>query len=290
MRNVILPCILAVILLSGAITTLWAQPGNGKQNPGKVVVADKDNGHIEKPGVKSERLNLKTQTLVSKKLDHVDKKANGKKVYHYTYRVEAVPSETDLPQYVTDPQYNVSFEQEGFQAEDSVTLLSDNEESATDSPVWVYDVAYVESGVRSLSFATTGSVMAAAFSAASGELDPNDPDYHCGTCSHSYISQCTAACRCCCYTGDENCNCSGCQYQTPRCFSCPVDCTCEHCVCSCDGCLTQNPRCLVCPVGCTCGHCTCLCLEDVDHEGRCGCVFCKQRPLTCECECHCVCP
>ncbi|MDR2755117.1 MAG: hypothetical protein LBC20_05370 [Planctomycetaceae bacterium] len=296
MKKVLLFFVLLVVILFAEL--LNAQPNAASKNAAKPVTnnaannkaADNGNNKNKSTPSKTGRVDLKTRTLVSKKLNRIDERPDGKKVYHYTYRVEAEPTVTEMPRYCVDTQYNVAYEQEGFQEEDSVTILSDNEESATDSPVWVYDVAYVDSGERALAFATTGSALGATFSSANSETDPNDPDYHCHTCNHYDSSQCTIACRCCCSTGDENCNCSGCQYQNPRCFACPVGCTCEHCVCNCDGCLTQNPRCFVCPVGCTCEHCQCLCLQSIDHEGRCGCAICKQRPLTCECECHCICP
>lgn len=237
----------------------------------------------------SSRVDLKTQTLVGKRLDRVEESETGKE-YHYIYRVEASPTEQELPRYVVDPQYTVTFTQEGFQEGDTVSLVSANSESGTDSPIWVYEVAYVGSGSRSLTFDTSGSILAPEFAVANSETDPNDPNYHCYVCGHANGASCTAACRCCCSTGNENCNCSGCQYQTPRCFLCPVGCTCSHCVCSCDGCLTQVPRCLACPVGCTCSHCRCQCEISIDHPGRCGCVLCKQRPLECDCECHRDCP
>lgn len=274
MRNRIFPILLLIGLLL-ATTVVHAQDKATKAN-GKKAEA-------------TSRVDLKPRTLVSKKLDSVKDGPNGK-VYTYKYRVEAQPTESDMPRYAVDPQYNVSYKQEGFLEGDKVTLISSNPETATDSPIWNYEISYEGSGERSITFDTTASVMAATFAAAGGETDPEDPNYHCRTCGHYDVSQCTAACRCCCSSGDENCNCLGCQYQNPRCFGCPVGCTCDHCICSCDGCLTQNPRCLGCPVGCTCDHCRCQCEESIDHSGRCGCAVCKQRPSVCDCECHKNCP
>ncbi len=244
----------------------------------------------EKKQAETSRVDLKTQTLVGKKLAKVENGANGKKVYHYTYRVQAKATEKEMPRYTVDPQYNVSYKQEGFQEGDSVTLVSTNGESATDSPIWVYDVAYTGSGTRSLTFETSGSMMVASFAAANAETDPDDPSCHCKTCRHYDASLCTPACRCCCTTDDAYCNCLGCQLQQPRCFSCPEGCRCDHCICSCDGCMTSKPRCLACPVGCTCDHCRCQCEASIDHLGRCGCAACRHSASTCECECHNSCP
>ncbi|MDR0610654.1 MAG: hypothetical protein LBG58_11125, partial [Planctomycetaceae bacterium] len=123
---------------------------------------EKDNSQSAK---QSNRVDLKTQTKVGKKLDRVEDTPKGKK-YHYLYRVQAEPTETEIPRYAIDPQYNVSYTQEGFQENDSVTLLSDNTEENTDSPIWVYDVAYVGSGERMLTFSTSGSTGFATFSVA----------------------------------------------------------------------------------------------------------------------------
>lgn len=269
MRNRIVLLLVATLMFSGTFVVLQAQMNSGKNNSSE-----------------SARVDLKTQTLVGKKLLRTEDGPDGKKIFHYVYRVQAQAAERDIPRFTVDPQFNISYKQSGFQEGDSVTLRSTNTESATDSPIWVYDVAYVGSGTRSLTFSTSGSVMAPMFATADGEMDPSDPNFHCKTCNHYDASQCTAACRCCCSTGNENCNCPGCQYKNPRCFACPVGCKCSHCVCSCDGCMTQNPRCLACPVKCTCEHCRCKCEENIDHLGRCGCMICKQRPFVCDCECH----
>ncbi len=273
MKNRIFPILLLVGLLFGVAVALHAQ-----------------NASKSTKEQKSERVDLKPRMLVSKKLDRVEDGPNGK-TYVYKYRVEAEPTEKDMPKYTVDPLYNITYEQKDFQKNDTVTLLSDNPESATDSPVWLYEVSYQGSGERKITFATTASVFAPTFLAANGETE--EPfEGHCGLCRHEEAWQCAAAnCTCrCCVSDDENCNCLGCQYQSPRCFSCPVGCTCDHCICSCDGCITQNPRCLSCPVGCTCDHCRCKCEESIDHVGRCGCTACKQKPLTCPCECHRTCP
>ena len=243
-----------------------------------------------KDGQAQGRVDLKTQTLVGKTLTKVESGPDNKKVYHYTYRVQAKPTQKEMPRYAVDHQYNVSYQQSGFKDGDSVKLRSNNSESASDSPIFVYDVTYSGGGTRSLNFSTSGSVMSLLFAAADSENEPFDG--HCGLCRHETVADCQASnCQCrCCVDDQTNCNCSGCQYQNPRCFACPVGCNCSHCVCSCDGCLTQSPRCLVCPVGCTCDHCRCQCEESIDHLGRCGCVLCKQKPAVCECECHKNCP
>lgn len=272
MKSQIVLSFVAVLISCGMVVQLYAQTNNIR-TAGTVSPSD--------------RMDLKTQTLVGKTLTKVENGAGGEKIYHYTYRVHARATEKKMPRYVVDPQYSISYKQHGFREGDSIRLRSTNPESASDSPIWVYDVTYVGSGTRSLTFATSGSVRPPLFAPTDEVLD-----VHCGLCRHETIADCQAHnCQCRCCADDQiNCNCSGCQYQTPRCFACPVGCTCDHCVCSCDGCLTQSPRCLSCSVGCACDHCRCKCEEDIDHLGRCGCVLCQQKPLTCECECHSNCP
>jgi len=269
MRNRVVLFLVALISW-GALALLYAQQQKGGSLP-------------------RDRVDLETETLVGKRLERTETGSNGESIYHYLYRVEARPGAKSFPRYVLDHRYNVTYQTEGFQEGDSIRLRSINRESETDSPIWVYDVIYVGSGMRSVNFGTSGSVLVPLFSVANSEDDP-DPSFHCTICNHQYAHQCTDACQCCCSTGNEPCNCSGCQYQTPRCFSCLVGCSCSHCVCSCDGCLTQTPRCLSCPIGCTCAHCRCQCVINIDHPGRCGCMRCKQTPLPCHCECHRDCP
>ena len=149
MRRPILSFVLTVgFLFAGSLN---AQPNSASKNVGKPVANNAVNQQATDHGKnknkstpsKTDRVDLKTRTLVSKKLNRIDVRPDNKKVYHYTYRVEAEPTVTEMPRYSVDTQYNISYEQEGFQEEDSVTLISDNEESATDSPIWVYEVAYV---------------------------------------------------------------------------------------------------------------------------------------------------
>jgi len=278
MKNRLVFPLLAALMFCGMTAILTAQTNNEPVAAGK--------GRQDASG----RVDLKTETWVGKKLEGIDEpdEPGGKRTYRYTYRVHAKATEKNMPRFSINPQFNVSYEQTGFLENDSISLRSTNSESLSESPIWTYDVSYSGGGTRSLNFSTSGSAMSLSFSAANSETP--DEEFHCRICNHREISQCTLLCRCCCATGDENCNCLGCQYQNPRCFACPVGCDCDHCVCSCDGCLTQNPRCLVCPVGCNCDHCQCLCDVSIDHPGRCGCAACKQRPLICDCECHRVCP
>lgn len=229
-------------------------------------------------------LDLKTRTEVSKTLSRSEDTATGK-MFVYVYRIQARPTATDTPRYLVDPSYSISYTTSGFQANDTITLISDNTEKGTDSPIWVYEVTYVGAGTRTITFTTAGEVEVAAYTRVSGEEVLKE---HCAICGHDDPSQCTEACLCCCFNTNTHCDCIGCQLQNPRCFTCPVGCTCAHCVCSCDGCLNQNPACHSCPPDCNCSHCQCLCESNVDHEGICGCRECKYGD--CDCECHNDCP
>ena len=230
-------------------------------------------------------LDLKPQTVVTKKAGKVEENSNGK-VYHFTYRIQARPTVEKAPKYLVDPKYSVSFTKTNFKENDTVTLLSTNAETETDSPIWVYNVAYAGAGERMIEFQTSGNAIVPLFFVANDEVDPGG-NFHCYVCGHATANQCTSACYCCCAAV---CNCLGCQLQNPRCFSCPIGCTCSHCVCDCDGCLSQSPRCFLCPVGCTCSHCQCLCALNIDHSGICGCANCKKPTSTCTCDCHSDCP
>lgn len=180
MRKRPLTAVLSIGLLLGTVFFLHAQT--------KDVPAREE-------GVASSRVDLKTETLVGKKLDRIEDGPNGKS-YHYTYRVEAKATEKELPRYAVNPQYEVSHTKEGFRENDTVTLLSENTESATDSPVWVYEVAYVGSGERSLVFTTAGSTAAPMFMPVNSETeDPDDPGGSGGDEGGGTGSG--AACECC---------------------------------------------------------------------------------------------
>lgn len=116
-------------------------------------------------------LDLKTRTEVTKKLDRTEDTATGK-TYHYLYRVQARPTAMDTPRYLLAPSFSVSYAKKNFQANDTMTLISDNEETGTDSPIWVYEVAYVGAGARTLEFTTAGEVEVANYDAVSGEVVP----------------------------------------------------------------------------------------------------------------------
>jgi hypothetical protein len=260
----------------------------------------KDNSKSAK---KSNRVDLKTQTKVGKKLDRVEDTPKGKK-YHYIYRVQAEPTETEIPRYSVDPQYSVSYTQEGFQEDDSVTLLSDNTEENTDSPIWVYDVAYAGSGERMLTFSTLGSTGFATFSTASSEeecdgcgCDLTDCDDHaCSTCNACSVGDCYNGC------DGEDCSCDC--HET-----CNPDCNCEPSE-DCPGpdghdCDTCNLLCCQdgCPASCDDPDCSCLChcdchtcdthqkecLEGNSEGNPCGCLLCDPDSSYydgCSCRCH----
>jgi len=155
--------------------------------PAAVLYAQsKEKGPQGKP---TDRVDLKTQTLVGKKLDRVEER-DGKTFHVYKYRVVASPTEKEMPRYTVSPSFNVSYTQEGFQKDDSVTLISANEESATDSNIWVYEASFAGAGVRSLTFETSGSVMAPMFAVADNENYP--PDWHCILCQHATFADCLA--------------------------------------------------------------------------------------------------
>ena len=257
-----------------------------------------------------DRVDLETQTLVGKRLERTETGPNGEKIYHFLYRVEARQTAKSLPRYIVDHRYNITYTTEGFKTGDTITLLSTNEESETDSPIWVYNVTYVGGGNRKINFDTSGSVFAPTFTTVSGETD--DPCTCVGclalsnacscregcTCSHCPPCSCIGCTSSSCYLCPKGCSCShctvcnciGCQSQNPKCVSCPQGCTCSHCRCACSGCLSQSPPCISCPPGCFCNHCGCLCTDDVDHFGVCGCALCSSPGTRCRCECHAPCP
>ena len=292
MRSRIVFVLTAVLFLCGVVAVLYAQSQNRTPQPGV------------------DRVDLQTETWVGKRLDRTEDGPNGQKIYHFTYRVEARPSAKGLPRYIVDHRYGITYETEGFQPGDSVTLLSTNPESETDSPIWVYNVTYIGGGTRSVTFAATGSVMAPTFATANSETD--DPCTCVGCAAINNSCSCSIGCSCShcppcncigcqinnCYTCPKGCSCShcthcdclGCQSQNPKCQSCPQGCTCSHCRCACDGCLSQDPVCTSCPPGCYCDHCGCLCVDDIDHVGVCGCALCISPATRCRCECHAPCP
>lgn len=152
MKNRIWLFILVVGFLFGTIVSVHAQQAATPKSQSK------------------DRIDLKTETLVGKTLDEVVDGANGKE-YRYTYRVQAKPTEQEMPRYAVNPQYDITYTKEGFQEKDSVTLLSANTESGTDSPIWVYQVTYVGSGERKISFDTAGSAMVPMFATANSETE-----------------------------------------------------------------------------------------------------------------------
>ncbi len=165
MKNRIVRLTLAVGVLLGMIGFVHARQTK-QQVAGKAAPTD--------------RVDLKTETLVGKTLDEVVDGPNGKE-YRYTYRVQAKPTEKEMPRYTVSPQYEISYTKEGFQEKDSITLLSENTESGTDSPIWVYQVTYVGSGERKISFDTAGSAMVPMFTTVNSETDEgeegdDDPD------------------------------------------------------------------------------------------------------------------
>lgn len=295
MRSRIVFSLAAMLFLCGMLATLYAQSSDGgAQAP-------------------SDRVDLKTGTWVGKRLERTENGPDGQKIYHYTYRVEARATARDLPRHIVDHRYSITHGHTGFKSGDSITLLSTNEESETDSPIWVYDVTYVGSGRRTIVFSTSGSVVAPVFMMMNGETvgncvcvgcqfrpSCNPPCYIGCNCSHCPPCNCsgcqTRSPRCytcprgCSCAHCTQCNCSGCQSLNPKCTSCPRGCTCSHCRCACSGCLSRIPPCTSCPPGCYCSHCGCRCADDVDHYGVCGCVSCVSPTTPCRCECHTPCP
>jgi hypothetical protein len=265
-KSRIVPFLMAVLFLCGTLVVLYAQSRGGG--------AQSDSGRID----------LETRTWVGKRLDRTEVSPDGQKIYHYTYRVEARATARNLPRHIVDHRYSITHHHEGFRTGDSITLVSTNDESETDSPIWVYHVRYVGSGRRTISFATSGSVSAPMFTTVTGEA----MDYcHCIGCQYLSCSTCLIGCPCVHCT---HCICHGCQSQQPKCQFCPHGCTCSHCRCACSGCLSQSPQCTSCPPGCYCSHCGCLCVDDIDHFGVCGCTQCTSPSTRCRCECHTPCP
>jgi len=164
---------------------------------------------------KSDRVDLETETLVGKRLEKTEDGPNGEKIHHYLYRVEARQTAKGLPRYIVDYRYNITYETKGFKSGDTITLLSANEETETDSPIWLYTVSYVGSGVRKVTFNTSGSVMAPMFATANSETGDECPLCYCDltNCSgHGWCSGCNPAC-------SEN--------------GCPASCPGSPCPCSC---------------------------------------------------------
>ena len=266
-------CLLFVFLLTGLASSL-IQAQSSVTKSGK---SDQDKGA-------STILDLKPQTIVTKKAGRVEDTPQGK-VYHFIYRVQARPTAEKAPKYLVDPKYSITFTKKNFQANDTITLLSTNSETETDSPIWVYDVAYVGAGERMIEFSTIGGAVSPMFSVANSEVDPGGGGIHCYVCNHATAGQCTSTCYCCCVTA---CHCIGCQPLS--CYSCPGGCTCSHCRCSCGGCQSQSPVCTNCPPGCSCSHCSCLCEQNIDHLGHCTCSQCTSTASACTCQCHADCP
>lgn len=257
----------AALMLCGAVAVLYAQSNANRTT-------------------QSGRIDLKAQTLVGKTLTNIEELADGRKAYHYVYRVQARPTEQDMPRYTVDPQYNVSYELTGFQADDSIRLRPSNRESQTDSPIWIYDVVFVDSGTRLIEFDASGSIFAPTFTVANDETEncfctPGNP---CG-CGCVSCNNCNCQILC---GGNPGCSltCNGCNCTCHT--TCPSGCTCEYCRCTCEGCL--NVDCVSCPKGCFCDHCGCLCLDDIDHSGVCGCPRCTSPESRCRCDCHVACP
>ena len=251
MRSQIVLVLATVLLLCGVVAVLYAQSQGKTLQPG------------------TDRVDLQTETWVGKRLDRTEDGPNGQKIHHYTYRVEARPTAKGLPRYIVDHRYGVTYETKGFQPGDSVTLLSANPESETDSPIWVYNVTYVGSGTRSVTFSTTGSVMTPTFMSANSETNCpgcgcdltncSNHDY-CEECNHCPENGCVAdcpGCQCACHdTCSENCDCevsldcpgpSGhdCETCNPKCGGEP-GCYCggdpvNGCQCSCHMVITETP-------------------------------------------------
>ncbi len=273
MRNRFFPLLVSVGLLFGVAICLQAQ-----------------NAPKLRDESQAGRVDLKPRTLVSKKLDRVEDGPNGK-TYVYKYRVEAEPTEKEMPRYAIDPQYRISYEQKGFQKNDTVTLISDNAESATDSNIWVYEVSYVGSGERKITFATTGSVVAPTFLTASGETRCSKCGCDMQNCSaHDFCDECRPGC-------PEN----GCPAECPGCScschkTCSADCDCQKLE---DPSLCPGPEghnCAICNPcsqggcsarcdgdGCTClCHCKCA-AGTCSPQSACGCESCAS---SCSCPCH----
>ena len=176
----------------------------------------------------SDRVDLETETWVGKRLEKTEAGSDGRTTYRFLYRVEARQRATDLPRYIVDHRYSVTYTTEGFQAGDTVTLLSANEETDTDSPIWIYEVTYVGSGERTVTFETSGSVMAPMFATVSGETE-------CPACGcdllncgdHGFCDLCNPGCSLNgCPASCEGCSCLC--HATPVCDDCGKDpCECD---------------------------------------------------------------
>ena len=202
-----------------------------------------------------DRVDLETETLVGKRLERTETGPNGKKIYHYLYRVEARQTAKSLPRYIVDHRYNITYTTDGFKPGDTITLLSTNEESETDSPIWVYNVTYVGSGSRKITFDTSGSVFAPSFVTVSGETD-------CGG-----VPGCPTDCNGCGCTCHEECLCEkGGEHEECECGCADLDCECDcH------------------------KHCKCKAGECVPWEDECDCDDCESEESDCTCTCHCIC-
>ena len=265
MRSRVVFLLAAVLLLGGVVAILYAQSQSRTPQPG------------------TNRVDLQTETWVGKRLTRTEDAPNGEKIYYYTYRVEARATAKGLPRYVVDHRYNITYETQGFKPGDSVTLLSTNPESETDSPIWVYIVTYVGSGTRSVTFATTGSVFAPSFMTVNGETDEcacggngSHDECDCGCKSNGCICTCHQRCsygNCPlgCSNTSDGCGCHG--YCSENCThlkssNCPGPN--GH---NCDKC---NPKCGGAP-GCYCpnkntplsgcGKLDCSCHHSTDPEG-----------------------
>ena len=242
----------AVLMLCGVVAILYAQSNGKRATP-------------------SGRIYLKTQTLVGKTVVKVEEGADGRKIHHYVYRVVAKPTEKNMPRYTVDPLYSVTYKLENFQKDDSIKLRPSNKETKTDSPIWIYDVIYVGSGIRSVVFDTEGDIFAPTFVVANSEeecwcckKEPNEcecdfceiEDVCCKTCNHSsscscICHQCKPSVPCTCPKRDVNNNeepCPGsnghsCRYCNPCekeandgfgvCWESCTGCSCKH-HCKCD--------------------------------------------------------
>ena len=144
---------------------------------------------------------LQTEAYVTKEEVNVAASRNGTE-HHYVYRVQAVPTATEIPQYLIDPKYSVSYTTTGFQANDTIALRSTNSETDSESPIWIYDVVYVGSGNRTINFTTTGRMVNVVYLAADNEEPGGDDDPHEPTCP-----------RCGCHL--QNCETHDCEICNP---------------------------------------------------------------------------
>ena len=265
-RRILILCALACVCVFAAI--LYAQQQKSVQQ------------------LSPDRVDLETQTLVGKRLERTETGPNGENVYHMLYRVEARQTIKNL-RYMTDYRYGISYTTEGFKPNDSITLLSLNEETETDSPIWVYSVVYYGGGSRKINFDTSGSVHVPTFSTVSGET----PDCDCasGNCNGNHSTECGCGCKnsnCTCTCHDPDCPCEG-EESHDECSCCsPPDCNCScHPLCYFNTCYKNT--CLeedeegdyVCTHSCDC-HCDCV--MSLCGENECTYKLCA-RP---DCSCH----